>query len=169
MNSTGWFRKDIDTLKQAKQYLLATATDDPNEFNSNLIKKQVGEYFETCDYSFYNYPDGLLKTSVQQLSLFMSTMMNNGQFQQRVILKPSTITKAITLQIKGNDIQGLGWKKINFKNFSLWGHSGRDPGVRTHMYFDPKMKTGIILFQNNDEGSTIKLIETLFHLLKGYS
>ena len=161
MVNSGWFRKDIDTLKQAKQYVLPSPNKEFNGFSSNLIDKKVDHFYELCNYSFYNYPDGLLKTSIQELTCFLNAIMNKGQFNDVKILKPSTIDQALQLQLNGNNIQGLGWKSINFEEISFWGHSGRDPGIRTHMYFDPERKIGVILFQNNDDGSTIKLIEKL--------
>lgn len=165
MNSSGWFRKDIDTLKQSKQYVLAKVSHENDYLSNKLIKKRNKGFYELCNYSFYNYPDGLCKTSVQELSFFMSAMMNKGQFDTVQILKASTLDMALSLQLRDNNIQGLGWKRISYENFTLWGHSGRDPGVRTHMYFDPKTKIGIILFQNNDEGSTLGLIEKLYTLV----
>lgn len=165
MNNSAWFRKDIDTLNQSKQYVLASKSNKDSESVSKLINGQVGDFYELCNYSFYNYPDGLFKTTIQELSHFMMAMMNEGQYDNHQILKPSTVEEALTLQVENYDIQGLGWKKINYENFSFWGHSGRDPGVRTHMYFDPKTSVGIILFQNNDEGTTIELIENIYSLM----
>ena len=117
-----------------------------------------------CDYSFYNYPDGLFKSSVQQLSYFMLAMMNDGNHEGRQILKASTVAEMFNLQVEGNDVQGLGWKRLDYGDFAFWGHSGRDPGVRTHMYFNPENELGIILFQNNDEGRTIELLEKIYTL-----
>lgn len=92
----------------------------------------------------------------------MIAVMNNGIHKEYQLLKTSTVSEMLTLQVRNLDIQGLGWKKINYEDFSYWGHSGRDPGVRTHMYFNTKTQIGIILFQNNDDGSTIKLVEKIY-------
>jgi CubicO group peptidase (beta-lactamase class C family) len=165
MNNSAWFRKDIDTLKQSKQYVVVSTSNEESELASKLIDRQIGDYYELCNYSFYNYPDGLFKTTMQELSHFMIAMMNEGQYDNHQILKPSTVSEAFTLQVENYDIQGLGWKKINYETFSFWGHSGRDPGVRTHMYFDTGTGIGIILFQNNDEGTTIELIEEIYSLM----
>ena len=165
MNSSSWYINDIDTSKQVKQYAKATEENRNSEWVSKLIKKQVEDYFELCNYSFYNYPDGLFKTTITELSHFMIAMMNEGNYNSNQILKPSTVSEMLTLQVKNYDMQGLGWKKINHETFSFWGHSGGDPGVRTHMYFNPDTKIGIILFQNNGEGTTIKLVEYIYSLL----
>ena len=165
MHNSAWFRKDIDTSKQSKQYALRTKENQESAWMSKLIAKKAGEFYELCDYSFYNYPDGLFKTTIQELSHFMMVAMNEGQYGHHQILKPSTVKEMLTLQVENYDIQGLGWKKINYENFSFWGHSGRDPGVRTHMYFGPETGIGIILFQNNDEGTTIDLVEDIYSLM----
>ena len=165
MSNSAWFRKDIDTLKQSKQYTLVSEEKLENELASKLIKKQTGDFFELCNYSFYNYPDGLFKTTIQELSHFMIAMMNEGQYDNHQILNSSTVSEMLTLQVKNYDIQGLGWKKINYETFSFWGHSGRDPGVRTHMYFDPETGIGIILFQNNEGGTTIELFEEIYSMM----
>jgi len=165
MNNSAWFIKDIDTLKQAKQYTKATQENKDSEWVSKLITKQTGDYFELCNYSFYNYPDGLFKTTITELSYFLMAIMNQGSYNHQQILKKTTVSEMLTLQIEDNDIQGLGWKKINTDTYSLWGHSGRDPGVRTHMYFNPETNVGIILFQNNGEGSTFNLINDIYSLM----
>lgn len=165
MDNSSWFVNDIDASKLVKQYARASEENRNSDWTSKLIKRQIEGYFELCNYSFYNYPDGLFKTTVTDLSHFMIAMMNEGNYNNHQILKPSTVSEMLSLQVKGYDIQGLGWKKINYETFSFWGHSGRDPGVRTHMYFNPDTKTGIILFQNNGEGSTIKLVEKINSLV----
>ncbi len=165
MDNSSWFINDLDTSELVKQYAKASEDNRNSEWVSKLIKSQIEDYFELCNYSFYNYPDGLFKTTITELSHFMIAMMNEGKYNNHQILKPSTVSEMLTLQVKDYDIQGLGWKKINYGTFSFWGHSGRDPGVRTHMYFNPDTKIGIILFQNNGEGSTIKLVENIYSLI----
>jgi len=54
MNNSAWFRKDIDTLKQSKQYVLASKLNKENKSVSKLINRQIGDFYELCNYSFYN-------------------------------------------------------------------------------------------------------------------
>ena len=165
MENSSWLMDDIDPSSRIKQYVKDTEENRNDEGLSKLKKIQTGDYFELCNYSFYNYPDGLFKTSVNELSRFMMAMMNQGKYQNSQVLKSSTVKEMLSLQVKNYDIQGLGWKKINYESFYFWGHSGRDPGVRTHMYFNPETQFGIILFQNNGEGSTIDLVENIYSLM----
>ncbi|WP_445385851.1 serine hydrolase domain-containing protein [Robiginitalea sp. IMCC44478] len=165
MDYSAWFISETDTLKQAKQYSKSTQDNVDNEWLDKLIKKQTGEYLELCNYSFYNYPDGLFKSTISDLSHFLIAIMNRGNYQGNRILQEATVANMLSLQITGNDIQGLGWKKIYTDTTALWGHSGRDPGIRTHMYFNPETETGLILFQNNGDGTTIELVKDIFDLL----
>jgi CubicO group peptidase (beta-lactamase class C family) len=163
MNNTGWFISEIDTLNHIIPYIYI--------YNVGLLRKYPKNELNTvstncplCYYSFPNYPDGLVRTSVSELSHFLIAIMNNGVYKNVRILKESTIKKMLTLQIKGDDCQGLCWEKESFE--SLWGHSGGDPGVSTDMYFNPDTKTGVITFQNNNNGNLFKILKKLYLLVK---
>jgi CubicO group peptidase (beta-lactamase class C family) len=163
MNNTGWFISEIDTLNHNIPYIYI--------YNVGLLRKYPKNELNTvstncplCYYSFPNYPDGLVRTSVSELSHFLIAIMNNGVYKNVRILKESTIKKMLTLQIKGDDCQGLCWEKESFE--SLWGHSGGDPGVSTDMYFNPDTKTGVITFQNNNNGNLFKILKKLYLLVK---
>jgi CubicO group peptidase (beta-lactamase class C family) len=163
MNNSGWFIKEVDTLKQAKLYVKASRRNKINEWLGKLISKQTGDYFQLCNYSFFNYPDGLLKTSVKELSNFMIAIMDQGAYNGQQILEKATVSRMLTPQLEGNGLQGLGWKKI--KSEPLWGHGGSDPGIQTRMYFNPETNVGIILFQNTGRGNTFKLVKNMYSLI----
>ena len=160
MNNSAWFIKDIDTLKQARQYVKVNRRNKKSEWIAKLNSKQTGDYFQLCNYSFYNYPDGLFKTSIKELSYFMFAIMNQGTYNGQQILEKTTVSEMLTLQFEDNDRQGLCWRKI--KSEPLWGHSGSDPGIQTHMCLNPQTKVGIILFQNSGRGNTLKLIKNIY-------
>ena len=52
----------------------------------------------TCLYSFPNYPDGLVRTSIRELSCYLIAIMNKGVYNGSRILQESTIEKMLTLQ-----------------------------------------------------------------------
>lgn len=114
-------------------------------------------------YSFPNYPDGLLRTSVRELSYFLMAIINKGSFEDARILKKSTVKKMLTVQIEGVG-QGLCWEQTRYQ--SLWGHSGGDPGVATHMFFSPRTKIGVITFQNNHNGDLFSILRLLYTTAK---
>ncbi|MCA0131740.1 serine hydrolase domain-containing protein [Winogradskyella alexanderae] len=167
MHRSSWFIKNTGTANRIKPYVMATEEIKQDAMASKLLEKKVGKYYQICNYSFYNYPDGLFKTTLNELSHFMMAIMN-GSYRGKRILNEKTIIKMLTTQIEGNNVQGIGWKRIEYEGNVFWGHSGRDPGVRTHLYFHPETQTGIVLFQNNDEGYTIKLVaDILTEVVKG--
>ncbi len=166
MNNSAWFIKDIDTLKQAKQYVKANRRNKKSEWISKLNSLQTDDYFQLCNYSFYNYPDGLFKTSVKELSYFLRAIMNQGAYNGERVLKKTTVSEMLSLQLEDNDRQGLCWKKA--KHEPLWGHSGSDPGIQTYMYFDHHAKMGIILFQNSGSGNAYKLVKNMYSLIVEY-
>lgn len=154
MNNTGWFLYEIETTNHVVPYTYV-----------NLQKKDVALPLKNniahCFYSFPNYTDGLLRTSVEELSHFLIAIINGGVYGNEQILEKSTIDEMFTLQVEGNDTQGLCWRKINFESL-LWGHGGGDPGIRTIMFFSPETRIGVIVFKNNNEGNLLEIAEQLY-------
>ena len=171
MKNTGWFLYEIDIKNHIKPYAYVT-----QENRADLIKEgklypnetefTVGSIIENCLYSFPNYPDGLVRTSVKELSYFLIAMMNGGELNGAKILNRNTVDKMLSLQITGNNSQGLCWHTFEFESLLghvlLWGHAGGDPGIATYMFFNPSNKTGMITFQNISAGGTFKIIKELY-------
>ena len=143
MEHSGWFLKDIDVSRHITPY----------EFSNK--QNQALEL-----YSFPNYPDGLLRTSVSELSFFLMAIMNGGKYNFERILKKTTLNEMLKPQPGVDEGQGLCWGRIEFEG--LWGHSGGDPGVATYMYFDPHTKTGVIVFQNSHNGDLFSVVRKLY-------
>jgi CubicO group peptidase (beta-lactamase class C family) len=166
MEKSGWFLHEINAANHILPYFYIT--DELKEAITNGYIKffpdekdiTVGKNLATCLYSFPNYPDGLLRTSVVELSYFLVAYMNSGKFKDTEILKQSTINKMLSLQIDGNSSQGLCWHKSDFE--SLWGHVGGDPGVQTKMFYSPETNIGIIIFQNSSHGDQFEILKELY-------
>lgn len=171
MQNTGWFYREVDSLNRITNYIyvnkdnikdpdvikLAVHTPSEKDFNKNI---------PLCKYSFPDYPDGSVITSVRELSYFLRAFINHGTYNNAKILEQSTIDKMLSFQIDGNNSQGLGWSKERFESF--WGHSGGDFGIATYMYFSPVANIGIITFQNSTSANPWKFIETLYWITKDY-
>jgi CubicO group peptidase (beta-lactamase class C family) len=170
MMKSGWFLYEIDIPNHILPYFYVTEEikNEISNGNGNLFPNEkdfrVGKYLAPCLYSFPNYPDGLLRTSVVELSYFLAAFMNQGKFKNAEILKQSTINKMLSPQIAGNVSQGLCWHKSDFE--SLWGHGGSDPGVQTKMYFSPETKIGVIIFQNSNPGNQWEILKSLYNSAK---
>ena len=141
MNNSGWFLSEIDTQNHITPY----RDQKPLEL-----------------YSFPNYPDGLMRTSVRELSYFLLAIMNGGEYKGVRILKESTLKMMLKTQIEAYKSQGLCWENLDFK--SLWGHDGGDPGVTTFMFFNPSTKLGVITFQNNNNGNLFSQFQKLYNM-----
>jgi CubicO group peptidase (beta-lactamase class C family) len=171
MKNTGWMLSEVDTRKYIIPYVYITEENRKDILTVtrlfiNESEFKVGSYVPTCFYSFYNYPDGLVRTSVRELSYYLLALMNDGELNGKRILKKETLNKMFTLQLTGDKSQGLTWHTSAFETPSgkvtLWGHSGLDPGIQTFLFFNPSNKTGVITFQNNPADGTPDIVGELY-------
>jgi CubicO group peptidase (beta-lactamase class C family) len=174
MNHTGWYISDIDPGKAAVPYARVEAGDT---LDNILFAERNGEAIEAsafvpfCPYSFYNIPDGLVRTSVGQLARYLIAHMRGGEIDGHRVLATSTVDEMLSSQIDAGMIesegvlQGLAWRQQTFDAGQVWGHSGGDPGVRTQMMFNPETGRGVIVFANRAArvGSILdRLLEEVF-------
>ena len=171
MKSTGWMISEVDTSKYIRPYAYITAENRKDiltitRLYQNESEFKVGTYVPNCLYSFFNYPDGLVRTSVRELSYYLIAILNGGELNGKRILKKETIDKMLTLQMEGKHGQGLTWRTSEFETPSgkiiLWGHSGLDPGIQTFLYFNPANKTGVITFQNNPADGLSRIVGKIY-------
>jgi CubicO group peptidase (beta-lactamase class C family) len=170
MKSTRWYLAGVNIADHAIPY-----TYLPDDFKlpegttvETLLPRFTGQhlktggYFAHCLYSFPNYPDGLIRTSVQDLSCFLRAYINDGAYGKKKLLKKETIRTMLSDEHFG---RGLCWYKMELKSGDVvWCHGGRDPGVLTQMLFRPKDGVGVIIFFNCDSvGNALQEIrERLF-------
>jgi CubicO group peptidase (beta-lactamase class C family) len=137
MKYTAWHFKDVDTDLMAVPY----------GYN-NLLRQPKRYGF----YGYPTYPDGALKTSVNDFARFLSVFVNEGKtFEGDVFLQPETVKKMLTFQsypgIPLNESVGLAW---HFDG-SDYNHNGNDPGITSFVYFNPDIDEGIIYFSNGGD------------------
>jgi len=105
-----------------------------------------GAFVPHCLYSYYNYPDGLLRSNPTDLSRFLRAYIGGGQLGGQRILNEQTVEEMLTEQYEG---QGLAWAIDNSSSDDrVFLHSGADLGISTFMYFSEKHKVGMIVFFN---------------------
>ncbi len=171
MNETGWLLSEIDSSRHAVPYSLLPDDFEPPEGGTesllpaaNLTEEMLtpGSYLPHCLYSFFNYPDGLVRTSVDELSHFLLAYMNGGTLGTAQILEPATIELMLSRKHFG---RGLCWGTRELRNGDLlWGHGGGDPGIATYMGFRQRDNVGVIMFYNYDtpgDGAE-EILERLF-------
>ena len=145
MNNTNWFRTKQNAAKQAVPYLTADIA-----------------------FPFYHlttYPDGGLRTSAAELSLYVREMMkmlnNNSGLIERTsaidMFKPvftlQSLPENMSLQTRN---KGVFW---NIYNDGYIGHDGDDPGASANILFNKT--TGIIFMSNIYIADRTKILSIL--------
>ena len=172
MKNTGWYLADVNVANHAIPYTLISERlqlPDGITFETFLPRygkdkqsTKIGDLFSHCLYSFFNYPDGLIRTSVRDLSQFLRAYINGGVFEKKRILKEETVQSMLSNEHFG---RGLCWYEYKLKSGdTAWGHSGGDPGISTQMLFRPQDGVGVIIFFNYDTPGKAsgEILERLF-------
>ncbi|WP_282044521.1 serine hydrolase domain-containing protein [Winogradskyella flava] len=167
MTNSGYFLNQVDSTQIVTPYLyLGPLQKVVNKKDKIKILPYFNPY---CNYSFWNYPDGLVRTSVEDLSKFAIAYMNEGNYKSQKILKKETIDLMMSPQlneaVNEDKDQGLSW----FQSPSLypsWFHGGSDPGVSTRMYVNKVDKITVIVFQNANEDNSYYIIKKLYDAFK---
>jgi CubicO group peptidase (beta-lactamase class C family) len=173
MSNTAWYISEIDTKRHAVPYTrIGEDFEFPPEYpdpGSYLPRFEdpgavaPGDLFPHCLYSFPNYPDGLVRSSVSDLSKFLLAMANAGSLGDSRILEETTIKSMLTDTHFG---RGLCWSSTTLKGRSqpIWYHGGSDPGVSTFLGFRPHDRVGVIVIANcGDPGPGFsEIVRTLF-------
>ncbi|MDB4923547.1 serine hydrolase [Mucilaginibacter sp.] len=91
-----------------------------------------------------------LKTTVADYSKFMIWVMN-GAGLSKALFQQMTSPLA---KINDDKFMGLGWAVYPRLPGGQYGlsHSGQDPGVNTIAFILPKMKRGLLIFTNSENG-----------------
>ena len=158
MENTGWALSEINIKNHTKLY-----------------KKQGKTVNEIPLYEGITFPDGGVRTSVDELSRFFIALLNDGNYEGNQILKKETVQEMTRFQhTEGNKPENVRLDKLNQGIFwatklgaTRIGHNGSDPGVRTFMLSDLKKEIGIIIFFNtslneDEEGKFFDIYEELY-------
>jgi CubicO group peptidase (beta-lactamase class C family) len=169
MKRTGWHLSEIDVAAHAVPYAPATDGEEQEAYRKfgllagEAIRDQAsGEHRPLCLYSFPNYPDGSLRTSVNQLARLLLAYINDGSYGDVRLLAADTVRLMLTPQAATTPQQGLCWATELRDGRRHWGHNGSDPGVRTTMSFRPSDGVGAIVFVNRAGVNVSRINERLF-------
>jgi CubicO group peptidase (beta-lactamase class C family) len=162
MQNTGWALNEIDITK-----------------HSNLYEKKGDSIVQIPLYEMTTYPDGGVRTSVDELSKFFISLLNEGKYKKTRILKTETVKEMIRFQhTETNKPDNVNIKKLNQGIFwatklgaTRIGHNGTDSGVRTFMLSDLNKEFAVIVFFNTkldekDEGIYFDIYEELYKYAK---
>ena len=137
MKNTAWYFKDVDTNQMAIPY----------GYDNSLC--------EPIRYGFYSYPtwpDGALKSSVNEFARFLFIFINEGKsFEGYSLLQSETVKEMMVLHhfpgMDSGQSVGMAW---HFNGQVYW-HDGGDPGISTDICFNPVTSSALIFFCNGND------------------
>lgn len=188
MNTTSWLLTDIDRNQHAVPYTwveggrargrswdgeaMGVLTADGRTGNQIL----EDGFQANCLYNHPNYPDGFLRTSVNDISRFLRAYLGGGKFAGRRILQQDSISDMLSVKTRSPKHlrrpvreQGIVWNSsYTIEGELAWGHGGRDPGVNTDIRILPSRNLGAIVFTNTNHINpweiTKRILETAIRL-----
>lgn len=139
MKNSGWNLSEINLKNHSKAY-----------------QKENGRIKSIPLYEGTTYPDGGVQTSVDELSRFFITLLNNGNYNNKILLKKEQAEEMLRFQFtESNKPDNVKPDKLNSGIFwatkmggTRIGHNGSDPGVRTFMLSDLSKEVAVIVFFN---------------------
>jgi CubicO group peptidase (beta-lactamase class C family) len=110
----------------------------------------AGQQVPLCLYSFATVSDGLLRSSVTELTRFARAVLRGGELDGRRILRAATVSAMLSDQQapvpeRSGYRQGLTWRGLGQ---GVWAHFGRDPGVAAALQLHPDSGRGVVLLAN---------------------
>jgi CubicO group peptidase (beta-lactamase class C family) len=115
-------------------------------------------------YTFTDYPNGGLRSTVGDYFKLASALLQGGTFNNYALLEPSTTAQMITPQIPDIDDEvGLHMFLMN-NQYQLWGHDGGEQGVATIFGFNAETKVGALIFTNQGETDLDEILEEAYKL-----
>lgn len=139
MSNSGWFLPEINIKNHTKLY-----------------NKEGKDVKNIALYEGINYPDGGIRTSVNELSRFFVALLNEGTYQKTQLLTKKSTKNMLQFQYtEANKPTNIKLDKINSGIFwatkmgaTQLGHNGSDPGVRVFMLSDLNKEIAVIFFAN---------------------
>jgi CubicO group peptidase (beta-lactamase class C family) len=140
-------------------WLLAEIPHDNIATPHNMPYKET-DYKGTQILKHFGYPgyaSGQLRTTVSDYAQFLKLMVNGGKVGGKAFISKETVNEFLKVQYPEADKwQAISWDYNEFQNFIYYlfmprlpSHTGLDPGMSTVVSFDPKTKTGMLVFSNS--------------------
>lgn len=155
LTSTGWSLASIDLERHATPYWFVREGAEPDPEEQALLSEgphEEGALVPFCLYSFYNYPDGLVRTTIEDLSAFILATLP-GDSVEKPLLSAAARKEVFKNQLAEVEtdgrVQGLGWRRNDISGLgTLWGHGGADPGIRAHVLHRPEDGVTVLAMTN---------------------
>ena len=130
-----------------------------------LASPHVG-YTPIPNYGFADYPDGMLHSSIEDMSHMARAILQGGILNGERILEKTTLQSMFVVQFPSLDAtQGLQFYQEQFYSSEgskwLWGHGGGEKGIATEMYFDLSQNIGVVVLANG-ENEIAEVVDLLY-------
>jgi len=136
MDHTGWHLADFDAADVAMPYAWTGS-----------------QYMAYGHFGYPDYPDGQLRTSVNDLAAFLAAITGGGELDGARVLESATVDEMLSPQVPDVDpTQFVFWYQTSIAGRTVVGHNGGDQGVATEMYFSSDSGIGVIVLMNVDWG-----------------
>ncbi len=167
MTGSDWFYKDNNAKQYATLYEINT-TEVPQ------LTKLINTDNSLKDYCCITYPDGSLKTSVNDLTKYLQAMMKGyagantliaDTLYKRMFAKQFMVADMPTNMDKNEINRAVFW---SYTKKDKIRHTGSDAGVFAFISFDPKTKIGRIMTMNAalDGGDNIRAVKTFYAIVE---
>jgi CubicO group peptidase (beta-lactamase class C family) len=145
MQNTYWFLSEIPHENIATPHNMPYKETD---FKGTQILKHFG---------YPGYASGQLRTTVSDYAQILKLMVNEGKIDGIPFLSKKTMEEFLRVQYpEVAKWQAISWNYNEFESFLFYlfmprlpSHTGLDPGMSTVVSFDPKTKTGMLIFSNS--------------------
>lgn len=165
MYDTAWFLADIDRSRHVTPYTWVEGgvARGPQwggrplgiiTANGPSLEQSLDNGFQpNCAYNHPNYPDGFLRTSIDDITIYMRMLLGGGVHHGHGILKRDTVKEMMSVELEvSSRLQGLTFYSTAKRGgHNVWGHSGSDPGVNTSMALLPERDLGAVVFTNTND------------------
>lgn len=148
MENTSWNLDDLDLEKIALPYEDSETTKG---------------HYECPD-----YPNGMLRSTIEDMAKFLIMFINNGEYKGTRILKKETaeLMKEVHFENKdGGDKSrtGLAWYYQDYGEGEVYlGHTGVEEGVTTSMFYNVESGVGVLIFSNMSEAEISDIEDHIF-------
>jgi CubicO group peptidase (beta-lactamase class C family) len=164
MPETSWYLRDIDASRHVVPYTWVDRDKARGPTWGGVAQgviRPAGASAEVkpgfnanCPYNHPNFPDGFLRTSVNQLSRYARAYLNGGALGSARILEAATVKEMLSQELLAGThrrVQGLTWyATTRVREQPDWGHGGSDPGINTDLRLLPAEGIGAIAFMNTN-------------------
>jgi CubicO group peptidase (beta-lactamase class C family) len=167
MTGSDWFYND----NNAKQYATLYEINTPEV---PQLTKLINTDNSLKDYCCITYPDGSLKTSVNDLSKYLQAMIKGyagantllaDSFYKKMFAKQFTATDMPTNMDKNEINRAIFW---SYTKKDQLRHTGSDAGVFAFISFDPATKVGRVMTMNAalEGGDNEKAVKSFYKILE---